>query len=303
MAQIDTEFMSSLTNGVFAESACSSDTTSVYSIDRCYWAGTTPTCQVVIAHSPVYGNVLFLDQEIQSSESDEAIYHEHLVHPVMATKAHIQGKHILIVGGGEGATCREVLKWDSIDSVDWVDIDGPLVDLCRRHLSWADDNVYNDPRVAYYPQDIRTFLETTNKIYDVIILDLPDPDVEALTACSDEFMLYGPKFWNALYEHMDHDCVIVSHAGPIAPGGDPAVRRAGLNWLQEQSVSSGRGPGHAYHVNIPSFQGEWGFWMSCAPREHADWPSGLAVMDSDTQRYAFTWPRYWNSPFVGNTSM
>jgi spermidine synthase len=299
MAQIDTELMNSLTNGVFAETACSSDTSSVYTLGKCYWAGTTPTCQVVIAHSPVYGKVLFLDQEIQSAESDEAIYHEHLVHPAMAAAAHIPNKNILIVGGGEGATCREVLKWNTVDHIDWVDIDGPLVDLCRRYLSWADDSVYNDPRVAYYPLDIRHFLRTNHTQYDVIILDLPDPDVDALRT-SDQFMLYGREFWNAVCEHMRPGGVIVSHVGPIAPGGDPAVRRAGLHWIQELSRSSGMGSGNAYHVNIPSFQGEWGFWMSQTPH-NGSWPENLTVMNSHTQLYAFTWPTYWDSPFVGNT--
>jgi spermidine synthase len=280
MAIVDTELMLSLTNGVFAETACSSDTTSIYPLRECYWAGTTPTCQVVIAESPVYGKVLFLDKEIQSSEFDEAIYHEHLVHPIMAATSHIPNRRVLIVGGGEGATCREVLKWD-VSRVDWVDIDGPLVDLCRRHLSWADDAVYNDPRVTYYPQDIRVFLANTDAHYDVIILDLPDPDVDALQM--DDSLLYGRQFWTSVCDKGD---AIVSHVGPVSPS-----RRPGLDWITKLSNATGHTTGHAYHTYIPSFQGEWGFWMSCPPRNIDVWPG---KMDSASQQYAFTWPNHWN---------
>ncbi len=302
MAHVNTDLMNSLEGGNFVEDACSSDTSSVYSIGQCYWAGTTPTCQVVIAQSPVYGKVLFLDKEIQSAESDEAIYHEHLVHPVLAATSHIPLKNVLIVGGGEGATAREVLKWnsESVARVDWVDIDGPLVDLCRRYLSWASDEVYNDVRLSYYAADIREFLRDTNRVYDVIILDLPDPDVDELRE-GDDGLLYSKQFWQGLLNHRKPFGAIVSHAGPIAPGGDPDVRRAGLSWIQSVSQHLGDGRGYPYHVTIPSFQGDWGFWMSVPPVD-TEFPQGLAVMDVDAQRYAFTWPRYWSSPYIGHVA-
>ena len=302
MATVNTVLMASLHDSYFVEDACSSETSSVYSIDKCYWAGTTPTCQVVIAQSPVYGKVLFLDKEIQSAESDEAIYHEHLVHPVLAATAHIPLKRVLIVGGGEGATAREVLKWspEEVAHVDWVDIDGPLVDLCRRYLSWASDDVYNDTRLTYHAADIRQFLKETEIQYDVIILDLPDPDVDDLRNKDnvDEYLLYNKQFWYELLCHRKPYGAIVSHAGPIAPGGDPVLRRAGLTWIESVSQSLGQGRGYPYHVTIPSFQGDWGFWMSVPPVDK-EFPQGLAVMDIDTQRYAFTWPRYWSSPYIG----
>jgi spermidine synthase len=184
--------------------------------------------------------------------------------------------------------------------VDWVDIDGPLVDLCRRYLSWASDDVYNDSRLTYHAADIREFLRDTNRMYDVIILDLPDPDVDELRD-GDDGLLYSKQFWQGLLDHRKPFGAIVSHAGPIAPGGDPDVRRAGLSWIQSVSEHLGDGRGYPYHVTIPSFQGDWGFWMSVPPVD-TEFPQGLAVMDTDTQRYAFTWPRYWFSPYIGHTA-
>lgn len=352
-AFVNPALMDSLKGSRFLESACTADTVSMYSIDYCHWAGTTPYCEAVIAQSPVHGKVLFIDKEIQSAESDERIYHEHLVHPVMAATASRLARKVLIVGGGEGATAREVLRYstESVALVHWVDIDKPLVDLCRRHLYFAEDSVYNDPRLVYFGQDIRTFLSETEVEYDVVILDLPDADVDELIAVSAAetaattavtavtaapapttvaepvaavaavpaptatttvpapttvaettgvFPLYGHRFFTALRSCLTEGGAIASHAGPIAPGGNPVETRAGLSWIQGIAAEIGIGAGHAYHVGIPSFQGEWGFWMSVPPAVAPVFPEALCVMDATTQTYAFTWPAYWTSPFVGH---
>lgn len=300
----DHELMQRLPGSHFCESACSADSVTLYSIDRCYWAGRTPFCDAVIAHSPAYGNVLFIDKEIQSSESDEAIYHEHLVHPLLNATSHIREKNVLVVGGGEGATVREVLKWDraSVASVSWVDIDGPLVDLCRRHLGWADDSVYSNPRVRFQARDVIAWLLESNMTFDVIILDLPDPDVAVLShpvINNTDNTLYSRDFFFLLMAHLSPRGAIVSHVGPVAPGGDPTERRGGLTWVQKMAREIGLGDGAPYHVNIPSFQGEWGFWMSALPIR-GTWPQGLRVMDDTAQTQAMTWPAYWTTPFIGH---
>lgn len=288
-------------SGQYCESACSSDTSSIYKINDVLFAGSTSACdEVVIATNPEYGNVLFLDKELQSSSSDEAIYHEHLVHPVL-NAIDESNLRVLIVGGGEGATAREVLKWSSVSQVVWVDIDRALVNLCRRHLAWADDEVYNDSRMTFLDQNIFDYLESDCGVFDVIILDLPDPDTDALTAATDLTppQLYDNVFWTLLRQRLKEGGAIVSHAGPIMPGGDPDKRRAGLSWIQGMALRHLGSRGHAYHVGIPSFQGEWGFWMSCAPADHDHFPEEVIVMDLETQIYAFNWPSYWNSSFVG----
>jgi spermidine synthase len=296
MATMDSELMAKLTNGVFVEDACSADTTSMYPLTDVYWAGKSAICDIVIAQSPVFGKVLFLDKEIQSAESDEAIYHEHLIHPIMNTMRKRENKRVLVVGGGEGATCREVLKWNSVGHVDWVDIDGDLVGLCRKHLGWTPETVYEDKHLMYYPQDIRVFLQNNDTLYDIIVLDLPDPDVDELRNVVDTgdvrtCMLYSHTFMHLVKAHLTDG--VVSHVGPISPGGDEKVRRACLTWVRDACIAVGLGAGHAYHVAIPSFQGSWGYWMSIPPMSVLELPNGLRVMDELTQAMAFTWPSYW----------
>jgi len=286
-------------SGQYCESACSSDTASIYKITDVLFAGSTSACgEVVIATNPEYGNVLFLDKELQSSSSDEAIYHEHLIHPVMNAQTG-SSLRVLVVGGGEGATVREVLKWSSVTEVVWVDIDQALVNLCRRHLAWADDEVYNDSRVTFLAQNIFDYLENNRAAFDVIVLDLPDPDTDALTRDTDTPQLYDNVFWALIRQRLKAGGAVVSHAGPLMPGGDPDERRAGLTWIQSMAFRHLGTRGHAYHVCIPSFQGDWGFWMSCPPADEDNFPEDVMVMDLETQIYAFTWPSYWSSSFVG----
>jgi spermidine synthase len=293
MAVKDETFMNELRRtGRFTESACTSETLSVYGITDVYWAGKTPFCDsVVIAENPTHGRMLFMDNEIQSAQHDEAIYHEHLVHPILNALTHIPEKRVLVIGGGEGATPREVLKWNVHDvaHVDWVDIDGELVKLCKQHMKYAPEHMYADKRLTYYAADARTFLKECVR-YDVVILDLPDPDIEDILA-DPANALYGPGFWELLKPHG----AIVSHAGPVIPGGRDTERRAGLAHIQKMAQEHGFGSGASYHVTIPSFQNVWGFWMSMQPSNHAEFPISCVVMDSVSQRQAFTWPCYWHA--------
>ena len=288
------EQMARLENGVFIETACSADVHTNYPLRRVFWAGRTDFQEVVIAESPTYGQVLFLDGEIQSSSSDEAIYHEHLVHPLLASLSGIPNKKVLVVGGGEGATVREVLRWsaDAVASVDWVDIDGDLVELCQKHLGWADESVRADSRLMFCPDDINSFLDRTPGVYDAIILDLPDPDVEMLNMATDlSDTLYGPRFRERIMSHLSVGGGIVTHCGPIRPGRDEANCGEGTVWINEQLFFDMEV--FPYHVCIPSFQGEWSFMMTKAPAALPLFPSGLRVMDNVVQNLAFTWPNYW----------
>ena len=292
-AIVDEERIRELTGGTYTEHACSADTITQYPLEKCLWAGKTPFCDVVIGKSPVFGTVLFLDGEIQSAESDEAIYHQHLVHPVMNASAGVDHKMVLIVGGGEGATAREVLKWSptSVDEVHWVDIDGPLVELCRRHMCFAADEVYSDRRLHFFAENIWDFLKRSRQLYDVIILDLPDPDVDELKK-DDESLLYSESFMYLIKTHLRPSGAVVSHTGPVAPGANAAEKRAGLEWIKHAAEIAGFPTGCSYHTFIPSFASEWGFWMSCPPNQKMSL-TGLSVMDNLAQSHAFTWPTYW----------
>jgi spermidine synthase len=221
-----------------------SDAITTYRIDRVF-GGQTEFCEeVVIADSPTYGRMLFLDGELQSAAADEHIYHEALVHPTMARVG--IGARVLVIGGGEGATVREVLKWEP-DHVDWIDIDRELVTLCRQYLGWA-PGVIEHPRVRYISADIQEAIQTLGR-YDAIIVDLPDPD-------DDSGYLYSIQFWLALRTHLTERGRMVTHCGPVRPFGN-----IGEGFQRIWTTNMGFQKAGFYVQTIPSFQGEWGFWM------------------------------------------
>jgi spermidine synthase len=120
-----------------------------------------------------YGRVLLLDGVTQSSYADEFIYHESSVHPALCS--HPDPKNILIIGGGEGAILREVLKHSSIQHVTMVDIDHELVDLCREYLLESHQGAFDDPRLELVYEDGRSYLLNKSDEYDCIFLALSDP--------------------------------------------------------------------------------------------------------------------------------
>ena len=262
-----------------------SDTQTSYPVTSVVWSGKTAFCDsVVFADSPTYGRMLFLDGELQSAAADEAIYHESLVHPVMASHSSVASdspsKRVLVVGGGEGATVREVLKWSTVSEVIWVDIDVELVKMCREYLRWA-PAVYDDPRVRFIGKDIREVLDGLGT-FDVIILDLPDPD-------GDTEYLYSDSFWKDLATALRMDGRIVTHVGPVRPFGPIGL---GLErvWDSAQAARFEPWIWGFYSTVIPSFQGSWGFWITGPPSRHMnELPFGLSVVDEEQLRQ-------WQSP-------
>ena len=134
---------------------------------------TTPFQEMTIVRSGTYGKALVLDGKWQSSQGDEFLYHEPLVH--VACVYHGNPKKVLILGGGEGATVREVLKWKSVENVTMVDIDGDVVEACKEHMPELHQGAFDDPRTNLVIGDALDCLDKSEGEWDVIISDLSDP--------------------------------------------------------------------------------------------------------------------------------
>jgi len=129
--------------------------------------------EVGIMESAVYGKILLLDGDMQSAQLDEFVYHEALVQPAMTL--HDNPERILILGGGEGATLREVLRHKSVKEVFMIDIDERLIELCKEHLpEWSEDS-FSDPRLKLFYTDACKWVEDNDMTFDVIISDLTEP--------------------------------------------------------------------------------------------------------------------------------
>jgi len=140
------------------------------------YSGKTQFQSVEVIESGGLGRCLILDGKIQSSEWDEFIYHEALVHPPMI--AHPHPEKVFIAGGGEGATLREVLAHSSVKRVVMVDIDEEVIDISRRFLPSWHQGSFEDSRLELRFVDAIKYLEECvdkGEKFDVVILDLPEP--------------------------------------------------------------------------------------------------------------------------------
>jgi len=164
---------------------------------------------IIIADTEDYGRALILDDYIQSSYQDEHFYHESLVHPAMVT--HPAPRDVLILGGGEGATLREVLKHKTVQRAVMVDIDGEVVELSRRYLPEMHQGSFDDPRARVVIEDGFIYVENAIKAgdkYDVVILDLPDPYSSEIAK-----QLYASEFFQKIRQILRDDGVVVTQAG------------------------------------------------------------------------------------------
>ena len=163
--------------------------------------------EVQIVDTYDFGRALVLDGYIQSTEIDEYIYHETLVHPVMIT--HPNPEKILIIGGGEGATLREVLKHGSVKEAVMVDIDGELIEFAKKYLDFMHKGAFSDPRAKVVIEDGLKFVkEEEPGKYDVVILDLTDPYGPEISR-----KLYGKEFYSDVKKLLKRGGIVVTQSG------------------------------------------------------------------------------------------
>lgn len=167
---------------------------------------------VEIMETASYGKALVLDGRIQSSQADEFIYHEALVHPGMLA-AENKPESGLVIGGGEGATLREVLRYPSIKRAVMVDIDGEVVDLCKKHLPEMHQGAFEDKRTELRHEDARAYLEKTSERFDFISIDLVEP-LEEGPAC----MLFTKEFYTLIRDRLTPGGSMTMQAGMTKVG-------------------------------------------------------------------------------------
>lgn len=220
-----------------------------FSVKSCLFAGRTAFQDVAILDTHEFGKMLVVDGRTQSAEEDEYIYHEALVHPTMLT--HSDPRSVLIIGGGEGAILREILRYRSVQQVVMVDIDRELVELCQKLLPEWHGGAFEDPRVELLFTDGKDYVEQTQSAFDVILIDVCDA-LEAGPAMS----LYTESFYRRTRKR-------------LRPGGLLAVQAMELSGLDYTDHLALRDTLHrvfpvvrSYATFIPSFWSEWGFLIA-----------------------------------------
>lgn len=131
----------------------------------------TPYQRVEVYETDTWGNLLTIDGMVMLSERDEFVYHEMLAHPALF--AHPDPRRVLVVGGGDGGSAREVLRHESVERVDLVEIDEAVVRASREFL--PEVGAWEDPRLRVLHEDGVAFVREIGEPYDVILVDGSDP--------------------------------------------------------------------------------------------------------------------------------
>lgn len=142
-------------------------------IDKLLYEGKSDHQHLVLFENPEFGRVLALNGVVQTTERDEFIYHEMLAH--LPLLAHGQAREILIIGGGDGGMLEEVLKHEDVAHATLVEIDQGVIDFSKQYLRSICGDAFEDPRTEIVIADGVDHVETTDRRYDVVIVDSTDP--------------------------------------------------------------------------------------------------------------------------------
>ena len=188
---------------------------------------------------------LFLDGNLQFSSTDEYRYHEALVHiPFLYTPKH---DRVLILGGGDGLAAREILKYDDVKEIVLVDIDPKMTELCstNQEICKMNNNSLTNEKVKILNEDAYKYVETNQEKFDVIIIDLPDPNNETLNK------LYTNVFYNYIKANLTDTGVAVTQST------SPYYAKKSF-WCINKTAKTQFENVIPYHLQVPTF-GEWGF--------------------------------------------
>lgn len=199
---------------------------------------------------------LYINGQEQFSTYDEERYHEPLVHPAMGLAA--SRETVLILGGGDGLAAREVLKYPDVEHLILVDLDPVMTGLATTHpvLKQVNGSAMSDTRIRVINSDAATFLDGSNRMFNVVIIDLPDPD------SMDLMHLYSREFYWRIRQHLARGGVIITQAT------SPFFAKKAFLCIFKTLKSAGFSV-LPLHNPIPTL-GEWGWVMGVKADEMTD---------------------------------
>jgi spermidine synthase len=145
----------------------------------------SPYQKVEVFDTRQFGRLFRLDGRMMTSEADEFFYHECMTHP--AALSHPNPESILVIGGGDGGSSEELLKHPSVKRIVMAELDPVVIDVSKKWLRSIHKDVFDDPRLEVSIGDGFEFVKSTTERFDLIVLDLTDPDTPAFHLYSEQF--------------------------------------------------------------------------------------------------------------------
>ena len=256
-------------------------------VDRQLYSGKSEFQRIDVFHSKEFGRFLTLDGCMMLTEKDEFIYHEMMVHVPMCV--HPQAKRVLVIGGGDGGTVRELLRYAQVEHIDLVEIDELVVEVCKKYLPQT-AGCLSDERVHPHYEDGLKYIRHHELEYDIIFVDSTDPFGPGED-------LFTKEFYGNCFRALAADGIMVNqHESPFYPMDAKAMQRAHERIVKSFPISK------VYQAHIPTYpSGHWLFGFASKrlhPVKDADfvkWNAlGLSTRYYNTQLHsgAFALPNY-----------
>jgi spermidine synthase len=222
---------------------------------------------------------LFLNSHLQFSTKDEYRYHEALVHPGLSS---LRGpSDVLVLGGGDGMAVREILRNPLVRSVTLVDLDGEMTKLFSTHpvLAQLNGGALSSRKVSIVNGDAALWLEKTDKVFDFVAVDFPDPSNYAVGK------LFTTRFYSVLRRRLKPGGLVAIQAT------SPLFARRSF-WCIVDTLAASGFRAVPYHSYVPSF-GEWGFVLgTTAPYAiPSRFPPGLRYLTASSAKGLFDFPQ------------
>lgn len=201
--------------------------------------------KIDILQTTEFGKVLVFDGELMITQNDEFIYHEMITHVPMAVHPNV--KDVLVIGGGDGGTVRELTKYPCIENIEVAEIDQMVTQMCIKYFQETACKL-NDPRVQMHFEEGLRYVRSKFNQYDLIIVDCADP--------------YGPaeglftrEFYGTCFKALREDGILINqHESPYYSSHKKSVQKAHKNISTEFPYST------VYQCHIPSYpSGHWLF--------------------------------------------
>lgn len=214
-------------------------------IEKQLYSEQTEFQRIDIFETQEFGRMMTLDGYVMLTERDEFIYHEMITHVPMAV--HPKAEKILVIGGGDGGTVRELLRYPQVKEIDLVEIDEGVIKASKEYLPQT-ASCLDDPRVKIHIADGLKYIRRCENMYDLIIVDSTDPFGPGEG-------LFTKEFYGNCYKALKEDGIMVNqHESPFYADDAFAMQRAHQRIIKSFPIS------RVYQAHMPTYpSGHWLF--------------------------------------------
>ncbi len=249
--------------------------------------------KVDVVKTAGHGVMLFLDGLVMMCERDEFIYHDMISHVPLFT--HPDPRKVLVIGGGDGGTAREVLRHEEVESCWMIEIDGMVVDVSKRFIPQTGCS-FDNPKLNLLIEDGVKFMAETDERFDVVLVDSTDPIGPATP-------LFGPEFYRNVYRVLSDDGIMVAQGE--SSHHEPEMQKTIL-----RSVGESFPKVHMYNYsNLTYPAGGWSFTFASkglCPIKDLDEKRASQLdcnyYNTDIHRACFALPQFQKRLFEGLVS-